>query len=64
MKTWFRRLAVNLDLVHDESGQDLIEYALIVALIAFAATVGMNSVATAINTAFSNIATKLTTYLT
>ena len=29
----------------DESGQDLIEYALVVALIAFAATAGMNTVA-------------------
>ena len=42
-----------------EEGQDLIEYALVVALIAFAATVGMSSVATAINLAFSNIATTL-----
>lgn len=44
----------------DESGQDLIEYALVVALIAFAAIVGMNSVATGINQAFSQIASKLT----
>jgi len=42
-----------------EDGQDLIEYALVVALIAFAATVGMGQVATAINTAFNNIATRL-----
>ena len=46
----------------EESGQDLIEYALIAALIAPAATVGMGSVATAINTAFSSIGTKLTNY--
>ena len=45
-----------------EEGQDLIEYALVVALIAFAATVGMQSVATSINTAFTNIGTTLTTY--
>ena len=44
-----------------EDGQDLIEYALIVALIAFAATAGMGSVATAVNTAFSTIGTTLTT---
>ena len=48
----------------DENGQDLIEYALVVALIAFAATVGMNSLATGINSAFSNIATKLGSYIT
>jgi pilus assembly protein Flp/PilA len=39
----------------DESGQDLIEYALVVALIAFAAISGMGSLAGAINTAFTNI---------
>lgn len=44
----------------DESGQDLIEYALVVALIAFAATAGMGTVATGINTSFSKIASKLT----
>ena len=46
----------------EEDGQDLIEYALIAALIALAATVGMGSVATAINTAFSSIGAKLTSY--
>jgi len=42
-----------------EEGQDLIEYALVVALIAFAATAGMGQVATGINTAFNHIATRL-----
>ena len=32
-----------------EEGQDLIEYALVVALIAFAATAGMSTLATIIN---------------
>ncbi|HET9087499.1 MAG TPA: Flp family type IVb pilin [Acidobacteriaceae bacterium] len=45
-----------------EEGQDLIEYALVVALIAFAATVGMKALASDINTAFTNIGTTLTTY--
>ena len=44
----------------DENGQDLIEYALVVALIAFAATAGMNTLASNINTAFTNIGTMLT----
>lgn len=48
--------------VADESGQDLIEYALVVALIAFAATAGMNSVASNLSTAFAGMATKLSTY--
>ena len=47
----------------DESGQDLIEYALVVALIAFAATAGMNNVAGKINQAFINIGVKLDTYI-
>jgi pilus assembly protein Flp/PilA len=49
-------------IIADKSGQDLIEYALVVALIAFAAAAGMTTVATKINTAFTNIGTKLTTY--
>jgi pilus assembly protein Flp/PilA len=48
----------------DDHGQDLIEYALVVALIALAATAGMASVAGKINTAFVNIGTKLTSYTT
>ncbi len=44
---------------HDESGQDLIEYALVAALIAFAAIAGMNFVASTINEAFSKIGNKL-----
>jgi pilus assembly protein Flp/PilA len=47
-----------------EEGQDLIEYALVVALIAFSATVGMKTLATGINAAFANISTTLGTYIT
>jgi pilus assembly protein Flp/PilA len=43
----------------DESGQDLIEYALVAALIAFAAVAGMSYVASEINNAFSKIGNKL-----
>jgi pilus assembly protein Flp/PilA len=64
MKDKLRKLSVKLQVLLDEEGQDLIEYALVVALIAFAATAGMGSVATAINTAFSNIGTKIGTYIT
>jgi pilus assembly protein Flp/PilA len=48
------------DLLSHEEGQDLVEYALIVALIALAATAGMKTLATAINTTFSNLGTTLT----
>ncbi len=47
----------------DDSGQDLIEYALVAALIALAATAGMNTMAAAINNAFNAVGTKLATYV-
>ncbi|MEO8659230.1 MAG: Flp family type IVb pilin [Bryobacteraceae bacterium] len=45
-----------------EEGQDLIEYALVVALIAFAATASMTALAGKITGAFTSIGTKLSTY--
>ena len=47
------------NILQDEEGQDLIEYALVVALIALGAVFGMNTLATAINAGFASIATKL-----
>jgi len=44
----------------EEDGQDLIEYALLVALIALAATVGMKTLANSINTEFIALGTNLT----
>jgi pilus assembly protein Flp/PilA len=64
MKEKLLKLSVMLQILKDENGQDLIEYALVVALIAFAATAGMSTLATALNTAFGNIGTKLGTYIT
>ena len=49
------------NLVVREEGQDLVEYALVVALIAFGAITGMGYLATGLNHAFSNIASTLTT---
>lgn len=43
-----------------EEGQDLVEYALLVALIAFACTAGIGVLASSINSAFSQIAGALT----
>jgi pilus assembly protein Flp/PilA len=43
----------------DESGQDLIEYALIAALIALGAIIGMDTVANEINSAFNIISAKI-----
>jgi pilus assembly protein Flp/PilA len=50
-------------LMKQEHGQDLVEYALVVALIAFGATAGMKSLATGLNTAFGNISTKMGSYV-
>jgi pilus assembly protein Flp/PilA len=49
-------------LLSSEEGQDLVEYALVLALIAFAATAGMSSLASSINSAFSSIGGSVTTY--
>jgi pilus assembly protein Flp/PilA len=46
-------------LLSDESGQDLIEYALVAALIALGATAAMSSLATTISSAFTTVGTKL-----
>ena len=64
MRESLLRLQIKMQNLLNDNGQDLIEYALVVALIAFAATVGMSTVASDINTAFTNIGTKLTTYTT
>jgi pilus assembly protein Flp/PilA len=42
-----------------EEGQDLVEYALVVALVAFGAVAGMNTLATAINSTFNTISSDL-----
>jgi pilus assembly protein Flp/PilA len=63
MKETMLKLSTKLQtLMLQEEGQDLIEYALVVALIAFAATVGMQSLATGINQLFINLGTTLGTY--
>jgi pilus assembly protein Flp/PilA len=46
--------------VNDESGQDLIEYALVAGLIGLGAVVAMSGLATKIGTAFSSVGNQLT----
>jgi pilus assembly protein Flp/PilA len=48
-------------LLSQEEGQDLVEYALVVALIALGATVTMKALSTEINAVFTSITTSLTT---
>ena len=57
---YIRTLVYLRQLIEDEQGQDLVEYALVVALIAFGAIAGMSYLAKGINHAFSGIATTLT----
>lgn len=59
--TWKLYFALRA-LIEREEGQDLVEYALIVALIALAATAGMDVLANAINSAFSHLGSLLGTY--
>jgi pilus assembly protein Flp/PilA len=46
-----------------EEGQDLVEYALVVALIAFGAVAAMKGLSSQINTAFATISNNLATSL-
>lgn len=47
----------------DESGQGLVEYLLVLALVAFAATAGMQSLASGVNSAFSKVSTYIQSYI-
>lgn len=61
MPTLVNRLS---QLHRDEAGQGLVEYLLILALVAFAATAGMNSLATGLNSAFTQMGQILGQYIT
>jgi Flp pilus assembly pilin Flp len=56
-------LAIFAEFHNDETGQGLVEYLLIVVLVALAATAGMNNAASYINSAFVRIGTKLGGYV-
>ena len=53
-----------LSLHRDNTGQGLVEYLLILALVALAATAGMNTLASGIDSAFGQISSILGTYIT
>jgi pilus assembly protein Flp/PilA len=60
MNTMFLKMLVKFqNLMSREEGQDLVEYALVVALIALGATAAMKSLAGGITAAFSAISTQL-----
>jgi pilus assembly protein Flp/PilA len=47
----------------DQSGQGLVEYMLIIALVAFGAVAGMNTLASYLNQAFSAIGSLVNVYI-
>ena len=49
-------------ILKEEHGQDLVEYGLVLALVALGAVASMQSLAGAINNAFSSIGNKMSTY--
>jgi pilus assembly protein Flp/PilA len=61
MRTGFKEL-LN-DLTTDESGQDLIEYALVAALVGLGAVASMNTLATQIGSTFNSVGNNLTSSL-
>jgi pilus assembly protein Flp/PilA len=50
-------------LIASEDGQDLVEYALVVALVAFGATASLKTLGTGLNHAFTNISSTLASSL-
>lgn len=63
MRTAFLKVYVKSHILwealKEEKGQDLIEYALVCALIALAATAGMGTLADGINAAFKTVSNNL-----
>jgi pilus assembly protein Flp/PilA len=60
MNQLFLKLYLKLqNLAKDEQGQDLVEYALLVSLIALSCITGMKGVATFLNNTFSNISNSI-----
>jgi pilus assembly protein Flp/PilA len=64
MNTVFLKLLIKFqDFASRQEGQDLVEYALVVALVAFGATTGMKALAGGLNKAFQGISTTLGSYV-
>jgi pilus assembly protein Flp/PilA len=60
LKSLFAKTYLKIqELFRHEEGQDLVEYALLITLIALAVAGGVNHVASAINNTFSRISTTL-----
>lgn len=64
MKDKLIRIYVATRILRQDNGQDLVEYALVVALIALAATAGMSTLAQDISNAFSTVGSTVSSYAT
>ena len=64
MNTLLLKLLIKYqDLASREEGKDLVEYAMLVSLVAFGATAGMRALATGLNSAFKGVSTTLGSYI-
>jgi pilus assembly protein Flp/PilA len=64
MRAWFSRFLLrSQELLQREEAQDLVEYALLVALVAFGASAGMKALGSGVSHAFSGISSTLSSSL-
>jgi len=64
MNTLFLKLYIKLhELADREEGQDLVEYALLCAMLCFGWVASVRSIATALNGAFGQVSTSLGSYV-
>jgi Flp pilus assembly pilin Flp len=59
-----RRLGSLKRVFLDQSGQDLVEYTMIVALVSLGSTAGIRTFASGISSAYANVGTRLDAYVT
>ncbi len=59
MRDTLLKMYVKFQGLKNDEGQDLVEYALLVALVALATVAGVNNVATAVGSVFTNISSSL-----
>jgi pilus assembly protein Flp/PilA len=65
VNSWMLKLLIKAQtLMAREDGQDLVEYALVTALVAFGSTTALKLLGTGLNHAFSNISSTLASSLT
>jgi pilus assembly protein Flp/PilA len=56
------RMQLLRDVLKEEHGQDMVEYAVVMGLIALGATVAMKGLATTIGAAFTNVGNTVNSY--